>query len=127
MMTKAYDPREDWPAETDITVDTTRIRPVVHAVDIALNSSSAGTVVVDGLHVENQVVGVTSFAIPGRGPRVVLELVPGRMSIQSDTAVVEIDDATAELLKRLGWTPPAAPKLPVAKGGNDVQDSSREP
>lgn len=96
-------------------------RPDAHTVDITLNNAAHGTVLVDGQPVQDLVVGITMLALPGKGPRVVLELAAA-VRLRSDVGAVELGTDTEELLKRLGWTPPAAPKLPVASEGNRVQD-----
>lgn len=101
-------------------------RPAVHTVDIELNNAAHGTVLVDGQPVQNLLVGITLLAVPGRGPRVVLEL-ESAVRLRSDSADVELGTDTEQLLKRLGWVPPMAPKVPVAQAGTDVQDSSGQP
>lgn len=103
-------------------------RPDAHTVDITLNNAAYGTVLVDGQPVQDLVVGLTLMAIPGKGPRVVLELASS-VKVGSDMAAVDLGADTEALLKRLGWTPPAAPRTPtldlpgsqVAEGSNGVQ------
>lgn len=135
-MTKAYDPSTEWEPPSPDGSDTDSLaqfqtrsgdltakpeRPAAHTVDIELNNAAHGRIAVDGQDVQDQVVGFTVFATPGRGPQVVLELT-GSFRLASDVASVEIEAETAHLLRRLGWTPPAAPKLPVASERTDVQD-----
>lgn len=124
-MTKAYDPREDWPS--DVTTDTvpprtTPVRPTAHAVDIELNSGGSGRVAVDGVDVSALTTSLVVFADPKFGPKVVLELASPLLKLASDAAAVDIGSETRDFLAKLGWTPPAAPKVPVAEGSNGVQD-----
>jgi hypothetical protein len=93
-------------------------RPTPHSIDISLNNAAHGTVLVDGQPVQNLVVGLTVLAVPGKGPRVVLELAAA-LNLESDVAAVQLGDDTEALLKRLGWTPPAAPKTPVELPGSN--------
>lgn len=97
-------------------------RPTTHTVDIALNHGDFGHVVLDGVDVGGCVAGVTAYVVPKRGPHVILELLPGHIAVQSDAAAVEVDGRTHDVLVTLGWTPPAAPKVPVATESNGVQD-----
>jgi hypothetical protein len=97
-------------------------RPVAHTIDIGLRNGETGHVVLDGVDIGTCVVGAVLYLSPGRGPHVVLELLPGETALHSDVAHVEVGGLTRDVLTRLGWTPPAAPKVPVATEGNGVQD-----
>lgn len=97
-------------------------RPQTHRVDVTLTSGGFGQVLVDGMDVSALCTGLTVFSVPRRGPKVVLELDGRPVKLVSDAAAVEVGGDTYDLLTRLGWTPPAAPQVPVASERKDVQD-----
>lgn len=130
-MTQQYDPREDpdnWtPKEVADHISGMfsggpARRPGAHRVDVTLTSGGFGQVLVDGTDVSGLCTGLSVFSVPRRGPKVVLELDGRPVKLVSDAAAVEVGGDTYDLLTRLGWTPPAAPQVPVASQRKDVQD-----
>lgn len=95
-------------------------KPAHHSVCVDV-LNGVGRVLVDGTNVAAVVTGVTTFSFARHAPKVVLELIPGKLWVNTDRAQVEIDGDTHDLLVSLGWTPP---KPSVANGGKDVQDST---
>jgi len=102
-------------------VNAPKHRSTAHSVDIAFPNGETPTIAVDGVDVAKLTTSMVIFAQAGRGPKVCLELSPHDLGIRSDAATVEVGGATHDLLVKLGWTPPAAPKTPVAPEGNGVQ------
>lgn len=81
---------------------------IVHHV--AINAARIGreSVVVDGVDISSLVTGVGIEARVGKLPVVTLTLlIHDKTPLGSEwRAAVRIDDATRDLLVRLGWTPP---------------------
>lgn len=123
-MTKAYNPADDWREQLvkPQPEQPRPNRPHTHRVDVTLTSGGFGQVLVDGTDVSAICTGLTVFSVPRRGPKVVLELDGRPVKVVSDAAAVEVGGDTYDLLTRLGWTPPAAPQVPVASERKDVQD-----
>jgi hypothetical protein len=80
--------------------------PKTDNIELHLNSISCGAITLDGIEIAKVTTDVTIHAKPGSGPVIQLELRPGQMAIALDSAHVAIDDATRELLLKLGWTEP---------------------
>lgn len=122
-MTKAYRPGDYDPDYGDVAPpQLAPRRPATHRVDVTLTSGGFGQVLVDGTDVSGLCTGLTVFSVPRRGPKVVLELDGRPVKLVSDAAAVEVGGDTYDLLMGLGWTPPAAPQVPVASERKDVQD-----
>lgn len=91
------------------------------SVEINLSARCAGEVKLDGLDVSKIVQRLTVEATAGDGITVTLAF-PVRENIHfAGEARVDLDPRTAELLQRLGWTPPddSAVVLPLPSVEHD--------
>lgn len=76
-------------------------------VKVRANEGGKGVVEIDGQDVSGLVRKVTVAAGANEPALVVLEL--GRVVVHTEaSAQVEVDKPTADFLRTLGWTPPAA-------------------
>lgn len=71
---------------------------------ITLRSDGTGSVTIDGHDVSGAVNSVSLFAEPGKATRATLGLIVAKMD--GEVSKIELDWATTEALKALGWTPP---------------------
>lgn len=78
----------------------------LHKVEIT-QEGRAVRVLIDGNDVAGALVGAHIRMEPReQWPEVSLDLLPGALAWASDTARVEIDQSTREVLVALGWIPP---------------------
>ncbi len=81
-------------------------------ITLALTTTGdRGRVELDGIDISHQISGVAIEAGPGydranRLPAVEIKLNATRLEAALERADVRVDDDTAALLVRLGWTPP---------------------
>lgn len=86
-----------------------------HGATIKVNEDGQCTVQLGGHDLTQGVTGVKLEIAAGEFPRLVLDLSALLIDVTADGQVgVVIPDATAEVLTRLGWSPPPQPE--------DVQD-----
>jgi hypothetical protein len=70
---------------------------------------NGSTLTIDGADITNTVEGLRIEHVAAHGntlPRVTLVMPMANLAVDTD-ALVTVDDATHDLLRRLGWTPPA--------------------
>jgi hypothetical protein len=85
-------------------------------VVLDVSSIGSGKVIVGGVDMANDVIGVGVEVIPGRSTEVKLRMRGGLLAALAD-AEVRVDSATSAALIELGWTPPGGhtPKLKPAR------------
>ena len=77
-----------------------------HNVSIEARGAVAAGVTIDGVDVSRMIRAVSARVAVGDLPRVQLDMVLGSVAHTLDGAAVSVDHDTAQLLVRLGWTPP---------------------